>query len=304
MTLFNLNTNIRTLFFLWIASVLPIAGSFATTSWRTASPEIRVQQSSSSASSHVVVRSSSSSSTLYSSVDLEETTTTTSSTTNIKTNDNAYDDDILSAVFGSLQRRNDFLRDDLGRNIVRLHRQDLELASPLDRLRMNDLYDDLGESTVLRKRGSSEFLNKTAMPTFGDLEAYIATGGSAVVAMPPSLETCTDTFKTLLQFKESVESALERPTSINVYHSGPSAVALNRHYDSYDVIVIQLDGEKEWEIQLPAHYVDGAEEGIWTNTTLKPGDILYLPQGVWHAATTVEGFASTTHATIGLLDPK
>jgi len=98
----------------------------------------------------------------------------------------------------------------------------------------------------------------------------------------------------LIPLKESIEMSLSREVGINVYHSGPSAVALNRHYDSYDVLVLQIDGEKEWEV-----CIDNIE---WTNITMIPGDVLYIPKGIEHAATTAAGFDSTTHATIGLPD--
>jgi hypothetical protein len=38
----------------------------------------------------------------------------------------------------------------------------VDLASPLDRLQVENLYDDLGEFLVLQKQGNRKFLNKTA----------------------------------------------------------------------------------------------------------------------------------------------
>jgi hypothetical protein len=37
----------------------------------------------------------------------------------------------------------------------------VDLASPLDQLQVENLYDDLGEFTVLQKRGNRKCLNKT-----------------------------------------------------------------------------------------------------------------------------------------------
>ena len=39
----------------------------------------------------------------------------------------------------------------------------------------------------------------------------------------------------------------------------------------------------------------------WKNVTMMEGDLLYIPKGVFHAATTAEGCDTSTHATIGLL---
>ena len=99
----------------------------------------------------------------------------------------------------------------------------------------------------------------------------------------------------LAPFKEKIELSLGGNVSMNIYHSGPSAVALNRHYDKYDVLVLQIEGEKEWEIAATED-----EKGEWFNTTMVPGDLLYIPKGIWHAATTASGFDSTNHVTIGL----
>lgn len=39
----------------------------------------------------------------------------------------------------------------------------------------------------------------------------------------------------------------------------------------------------------------------WRNITMTEGDLLYIPKGVLHAATTAEGYNTTTHATIGIV---
>ena len=91
---------------------------------------------------------------------------------------------------------------------------------------------------------------------------------------------------------------------MNVYHSGTRAVALNIHYDAYDVLVLQLQGEKEWMIQGDNFGEKLGDITKWENVTMMAGDLLYLPQGVFHAATTAEGFDTTTHVTIGLTNKK
>jgi len=148
----------------------------------------------------------------------------------------------------------------------------------------------------LRKRGSFDYLdkNETSFEQFCD---YIQEGGSAVIPVAED--------NALMGFRNEIERSLDSKVSINIYHSGPNAVALNRHYDKYDVFVMQLDGQKEWEVGLlrtdasmkDEYSIDNAH---WTNNTLTPGDILYIPKGIYHAATTANGYNSTTHITIGL----
>ena len=99
-------------------------------------------------------------------------------------------------------------------------------------------------------------------------------------------------------FKQEMERVLGQCVSMNVYHSGPGAVALNKHYDSYDVFVLQLAGEKEWIIQADGEREQLSSITAWTNTTMIPGDVMYLPRGIFHAAT--GGQKGSTHVTIGL----
>jgi len=67
-----------------------------------------------------------------------------------------------------------------------------------------------------------------------------------------------------------------------------------------DVFVLQLEGEKTWTIQ-----ADGSAEDLnsitsWRTVTMKEGDLLYVPKGIFHCAKTADGFDVSTHVTIGL----
>jgi len=142
-------------------------------------------------------------------------------------------------------------------------------------------------------------LDKSQM-TYTDLSHYIAQGGSIVIPVTPD----DYLHPAKLQIERAFGLEEETGTSVNIYHSGPSAVALNVHYDSWPVFVLQLEGEKEWVIQDGAFGEMKIEEidakMMWRNVTLTEGDLLYIPKGVHHAATTAEGFGISTHATIGL----
>lgn len=206
---------------------------------------------------------------------------------------------VLASLFGSADARDEFFEYEFGRRVAYVPRASdsrrQHLAPPVSGIDLPSLYDT-NEWTSLRKRGRQDMLDKSQM-SYDELTNYIAKGGSIVVPITP------DDY--LFQFKLQVERALgveeEVGTSINIYHSGPSAVALNIHYDAYPVFVLQLEGEKEWIIQddafgQPAKAITG-----WRNVTMTEGDLLYIPKGVFHAATTAEGYDMTTHATIGLV---
>ena len=254
-------------------------------------------------------------------------------------NCNCYNgDDILSRLFGSVEARDSFFANDFGKNVVHIRRstsgndiRDLNLPcidvnedsnyEKTSKINMKILFDT-SEFIALRIRGSMTYLNK-AETSYDDFCEYIGNRGSAVI--PVAEENA------LMPFRNQIEASMrdqlhmrqrnsqevlhqeqnEVQAGINVYHSGPGAVALNRHFDQYDVFVLHLDGHKDWEIGVfdPDHVIDDDafmdttsidKVRRWTNMTLVPGDVLYIPKGVYHAATTADGYESTTHATIGL----
>lgn len=214
------------------------------------------------------------------------------------------ENDILASLFGSNEIRNDFFRNILGCRVAYFprsqcnasynqhHQQLLLLEPPISGFDLSSLYES-NDWISLRKRGSQDMLNKE-QTSYNDLTDYIASGGSAVIPVTPS--------DYLHETKVEIDKALgikgEFGTSMNIYHSGPSAVALNIHYDSYPVIVLQLEGQKEWIIQNDMFGETVNEITDWKNVTLTEGDLLYIPKGVYHAATGDPEHGST-HVTIG-----
>jgi hypothetical protein len=210
---------------------------------------------------------------------------------------------ILASLFGSEAAREEFFRLDFDKHLVHMKRSTASkngdlltdsnmLPPPLSGIDMKSLYES-SDYISLRIRGSHDMLDKEKM-SYDDFTKYINSGGSATV---PIIDT-----DYMYPFRLQIEEALGQEVSMNVYHSGPSAVALNRHYDSYDVFVLQLEGSKEWMLQ-----EDGEREKIrsittWSNATMASGDVMYIPQGIFHAATTAQKFDRSTHVTIGLVN--
>lgn len=241
-----------------------------------------------------------------------------------KSVDNGETWDILATLFGSSRARDEFFAKDFGINAVHIQRnstsmgfnkiQDLNLPciNPNDGSMNTKILFDTSNLLALRKRGSMDFIDNSNK-VYGDFCRYIEDGGSAVIPVAEE--------NVLMPFRGEVEEVFREHfgsghngldtvcnVGINVYHSGPSAVALNRHCDEYDVLVLHLNGKKDWEIGVfeEGHAIDHkdpeAMEAVqsWKNLTLAPGDLLYIPKGVFHAATTAAGYESTTHATIGI----
>ncbi|MBU2938377.1 cupin domain-containing protein [Lacinutrix sp. C3R15] len=96
----------------------------------------------------------------------------------------------------------------------------------------------------------------------------------------------------------------------NIYCTPKEKQGFNTHYDSHDVIVLQIHGSKEWEIydnpvelplKGPQNFTPEMDltPTLKQNITLKEGELLYIPRGVMHNAKTTD--TSSIHITLGLM---
>lgn len=99
----------------------------------------------------------------------------------------------------------------------------------------------------------------------------------------------------LAQLLYSWESSLRLPVRANAYLTPRSSSGFHRHFDTHDVIVVQLHGIKTWEVcdaPLPLPHEEqqgdssrcGGLASPMARVELAPGDVLYLPRGHVHAA--------------------
>jgi hypothetical protein len=77
------------------------------------------------------------------------------------------------------------------------------------------------------------------------------------------------------------------------------------HFDPYDNYILQIFGEKDWKIYAPKivlplnrqlRSVSDEDPGDAIEVRLRPGDLLYIPRGVVHEAST--GAAPSMHVTL------
>ncbi|MBF9035175.1 hypothetical protein HKCCE2091_13095 [Rhodobacterales bacterium HKCCE2091] len=110
-------------------------------------------------------------------------------------------------------------------------------------------------------------------------------------------------------FTRAMEADLSARVQTNAYLTPAGAQGFAPHYDSHDVLVLQIAGRKEWriygtpvELPLPSQgFSPGTDVGAETaRFTLGPGDTAYIPRGLAHAAATV-GEAPSLHITTGLM---
>ena len=107
----------------------------------------------------------------------------------------------------------------------------------------------------------------------------------------------------------SFEETLSSRFQANVYFPPPGAKGLRPHWDSHDVLVLQLEGEKRWTVfntpeDLPYRGQDFHPEfyppgDVTMEFVMRPGDCFYLPRGVMHEAQSLE--QDSLHLTVGVL---
>lgn len=112
----------------------------------------------------------------------------------------------------------------------------------------------------------------------------------------------------LQHFCAAISRDLQFPVNANVYITPPSSTALDVHYDTHDVLVLQVSGAKRWRLYDMPIVRPGASqpfdrqayEMVEPTRTfeLSPGDLLYIPRGLVHQA---ESFDTTSvHVSVGL----
>ena len=133
-------------------------------------------------------------------------------------------------------------------------------------------------------------------------------GGATIV-----LQGLHRTWAPIADFTRELVGDLGHPAQVNAYITPASSRGFDPHYDTHDVFVIQISGEKHWTIHEPVHehpladqpwtdhraaVASRAEEDPVIDATFRPGDVLYLPRGWIHSAVAQGG--TSIHLTIGV----
>lgn len=145
-------------------------------------------------------------------------------------------------------------------------------------------------------------VNFQGVPDLGKITVEYAKGATiALTAVDrrwePIRTLCTD-----------LEGMLDFTLHSNIYVTPGRAAGFPPHYDTHEVLILQIAGKKRWYIDqptirlphksqtcIPERYVPGPR---LMELELEPGDLLYLPRGYGHSTTTSSSFSS--HITIGI----
>lgn len=127
------------------------------------------------------------------------------------------------------------------------------------------------------------------------------------------LNSVEDHDPAVAQLTRAIETEMGARVQVNCYLTPRKAQGFRAHYDTHDVLVAQVQGEKQWKVYggatvCPLNLMvngdprarDTASATPW-DVRLKSGDLLYIPRGWIHEALTED--SSSLHLTFGLHPP-
>jgi hypothetical protein len=107
----------------------------------------------------------------------------------------------------------------------------------------------------------------------------------------------------------ALELEFSAPFQTNVYLTLPKAQGFHPHFDTHDVLVLQLAGSKRWQLYgtpivlaLKGHGDHARQDNpgpVSEEFDLRAGDTLYLPRGLVHEAISTD--ETSLHVTVGIL---
>jgi len=105
-----------------------------------------------------------------------------------------------------------------------------------------------------------------------------------------------------------LEGELDHGVKTNVYITAGQTAGFPPHYDTHDILVLQIAGNKLWRIYEPTIKLPDVSQPCepksfspgprLTEIELHAGDLLYLPRGYGHAATTSKSHSA--HVSVGI----
>jgi ribosomal protein L16 Arg81 hydroxylase len=113
----------------------------------------------------------------------------------------------------------------------------------------------------------------------------------------------------LADFCRELEKVFSARVQTNIYMTPAHSQGFKAHYDGHDVLVLQIEGTKEWRIyDTPVHLpleeqafnpADVPIGALTDSFVLEPGDMVYVPRGLTHDAVSTD--QTSLHITTGLM---
>ena len=121
----------------------------------------------------------------------------------------------------------------------------------------------------------------------GKLAACLAAGATIV------LDSVEELAPKVGRLASSFRNALHANTHVNLYAGWHSNRGLDLHFDTQQIMVLQVAGRKRWQVYRPTRLnplpddelaaPKPTDPPVWDGM-LEDGDMLYIPRGWWHVA--------------------
>lgn len=158
-------------------------------------------------------------------------------------------------------------------------------------------------------RGTSRDGQPVLKPKADRVMALVRQGASLVC---DKIETLTPELAALARL---LSESLGGRVGVNLYCSWERHQAFNAHFDTHDVFVFHVEGEKLWNIyegridnpvehpafDMPLERRNELKGNVAKAITLRPGDFLYLPRGQFHDALATS--PGSVHVTVAVNEP-
>ncbi len=148
-----------------------------------------------------------------------------------------------------------------------------------------------------------QYTYRSGMVDVAKLYQFFADGATIIL---PQLHTRVPS---LAAFCRAMEREFSSRFQTNIYMTPGNAQGFKPHYDTHDVFVLQIAGSKNWqifetpvELPLKGQHFDSAVHplgDVKQSFTLHPGDMLYIPRGLVHDATSNDEIS--LHITTGVM---
>jgi hypothetical protein len=145
------------------------------------------------------------------------------------------------------------------------------------------------------------FAESNYFPGIAELRSVYAHGKTVVIM------TMQQRWLPLAMLCRKLESFFHCPVHANLYLTPAGAQGFDAHFDTHEVLVLQLEGHKHWRVYGPTRNLPLAGErfnapreqlGPVREICLEPGELLYIPRGHVHEAFTSE--TASMHLTVGI----
>lgn len=142
---------------------------------------------------------------------------------------------------------------------------------------------------------------ETSYPGIGELRRVYSQGRTVVIM------SMQQRWPSIAVLCRNLESVFHCPVHANLYLTPAGAQGFDAHFDTHEVLVLQLEGHKTWRLYGPTRRLPLVGErfnvpreklGPVREVHLQTGDLLYVPRGHVHEAFTAE--EASMHLTVGV----